>query len=318
MKPDLYRYLMAVEKTRNITKAAEMLHISQPALTKAILKHERELGVKLFDRESSPLILTYAGERYLQGIRKLLDIEQALHDEMGSIARGIKERVRIGVTVERGTSWLPKILPAFAILHPDVDVQVTEGINAALEEALLNNELDFCISTLPTVSKEIEYEVQDGSPVYLISSDKHSLARSVNLEVNSPLRPQYILPKQIEGERFLTLTPGQGMYFVAYHILNKYALRVDVVMRLTSQRTITLLAAAGLGLAFTTYNGTLQAINEPGIHPVFYTLDDPMYLRRNIITYKKNRAFSPAVMNLIALSRRVMLNSPMPLVEIQH
>ena len=102
MNTDIYHYLLTVAKTRNITRAAEMLHISQPALTKAIRRQEKELGVTLFDRTTSPLTLTYAGERYLESARKLLDIGSSLREEMKNIASGAKERVRMGITVERG------------------------------------------------------------------------------------------------------------------------------------------------------------------------------------------------------------------------
>ena len=140
---------MTVAKVRNITKAAAQLHISQPALTKAIHRQEKELGVTLFDRSVQPLTLTYAGERYFESVSKLLDIDTELREEMRNIARGTRERIRIGVSVERGTTWLPKILPHFAVSFPDVDVQVKEGVNAFFERALLSNQLDLCISTLP-------------------------------------------------------------------------------------------------------------------------------------------------------------------------
>ena len=113
MNNDIYRYLLTVAQTRNITRAAEMLHISQPALTKAIRRQEKDLGVTLFDRSTTPLKLTYAGERFLESARKLLDIGTAMREEMKNIALGAKERVRLGITVERGTAWLPLILPQF-------------------------------------------------------------------------------------------------------------------------------------------------------------------------------------------------------------
>ena len=82
MNNDIYRYLLTVAQTRNITRAAEMLHISQPALTKAIRRQEKDLGVTLFDRSTMPLKLTYAGERFLESARKLLDIGTAMREEM--------------------------------------------------------------------------------------------------------------------------------------------------------------------------------------------------------------------------------------------
>ena len=104
MNTDIYHYLLTVAKTRNITRAAEMLHISQPALTKAIRRQEKELGVTLFDRTTSPLTLTYAGERFLESARKLLDIGTAMREEMKNIASGAKERVRTSPSDPRRTS----------------------------------------------------------------------------------------------------------------------------------------------------------------------------------------------------------------------
>jgi DNA-binding transcriptional LysR family regulator len=318
MNFDIYRYLAAVAETRNITRAAQLLHISQPALTKAIRKRERELGVELFDRRTSPLSLTYAGERYLKNLLKLLDIQRSLRQEMDAIAAGTRELLRIGITVERGTTWLPFILPPYAAAHPEVKLQALEGTNESFEKDLLGNRLDLCISTLPVESDDIEYERVNESPVYLVSSPDHPFAREVDLSVNSLLKPHYIAPERLSGEKFLTLLPQQGMYRVAQQIFEKYALKVDVVMRLSSQSTITLLAAAGMGLAFTTYNGGTKALQTAGIHPVFYTVEEPLFCRKNIIAYKKDRVFSPAARDLIALTRSVLCNAPRLQIEIQR
>ncbi|MBQ8090889.1 MAG: LysR family transcriptional regulator [Pyramidobacter sp.] len=318
MNTDIFHYLITVAQTRNITRAAELLHISQPALTKAVRRQERELGVTLFDRSSTPLKLTYAGERYLESARKLLDIGIAMREEMKNIAAGAKERVRLGITVERGTAWLPLILPGFARDYPEVDVRVMEGTNAFFETAILAGQMDFCVSTLPIKSEDIAYEAVNDAPVYLISSAEHPLARFADLKTNSPLRPQYIKPELLEGADFLMLTPSQGMYRITQQVLEKYALHVNTVMQLTSQRTITLLAAAGMGLTFTTYSGATLAAEQKGFRPVFYTLEDPMYYRRNIIAYKKNRVFSPAVLALMDRTKRAILDMTHPKIEIRH
>ncbi|MBP3836296.1 MAG: LysR family transcriptional regulator [Pyramidobacter sp.] len=318
MNNDIYRYLLTVAQTRNITRAAEMLHISQPALTKAIRRQEKDLGVTLFDRSTTPLKLTYAGERFLESARKLLDIGTAMREEMKNIALGAKERVRLGITVERGTAWLPLILPQFVRDYPGVDVRVMEGTNAFFERAILAGQMDFCVSTLPIGSGDIAYEAVNDAPIYLISSADHPLARFADLSENSPLRPQYIVPELLEGEDFLMLTPAQGVYRVTQLLLEKYALHVKTVMQLTSLRTITLLAAAGMGLTFTTSNGAQLAMAQEQFHPVFYTIEDPMYYRRNIIAWKKDRVFSPAVLALIDRAKRAILDQPHPKIEIRH
>lgn len=318
MNTGIYRYLLTVAQTHNITRAAELLHISQPALTKAIRRQERELGVRLFDRGASPLELTYAGERFLESARRLLEIDAAMREEMKNIASGTKERVRLGIAVERGTVWLPLILPGFARDFPEVDVRVQEGTNEFFETAILAGRMDFCVSTLPIRSGDIVYEAVNDAPIYLISSASHPLARFADLNENGPLRPQYIRPDLLEGTDFLTLTPSQGMYRITQQVLEKYALHVNTVMQLTSQRTITLLAAAGMGLTFTTYNGAMMATAQKAFHPVFYTLEDPMYYRCNIIAYRKDRVFPPAVHALMERVKLAILSAPRPKITIRH
>lgn len=66
-----FEYVLAIAKEKNMTQAAKKLYISQPALTVTINKLEERLGVKLFDRTSNPIQLTYAGERYITRCKKL-------------------------------------------------------------------------------------------------------------------------------------------------------------------------------------------------------------------------------------------------------
>ena len=71
-------YLLALADTKNYSRAAEQCHISQPALTRYIKNLEEELNVTLFDRSSFPIRLTYAGERYIDGLLKILEMKEKL------------------------------------------------------------------------------------------------------------------------------------------------------------------------------------------------------------------------------------------------
>ena len=90
------KYIITVARTGNISQAARELYLSQPALTKAIQKTEEELGVRLFERDSLPLRLTFAGERYVQQCKKILNIQRTLTREMQDIAQGEKRADRGG------------------------------------------------------------------------------------------------------------------------------------------------------------------------------------------------------------------------------
>ena len=117
-----YIYISAVAALQNLTKAAEELHISQPALTKAIRRTEEETGVQLFERRSNSLRLTYAGERFLNGAKNLIEAKNMLDREMLQIASGQRGKISLGIHPEIAASWLPKMLPEFAVRYPDIEI----------------------------------------------------------------------------------------------------------------------------------------------------------------------------------------------------
>ncbi len=305
-----YRYIAMVARTKNITKAAEALHISQPALTKALRKTEEELGLRLFERDAVPIRLTYAGERYLAEIKKILNVQETLDREMAAISTGRKGRVTVGVPVESASAWLPPVLPEFVETHPDVEVKIYEGNSDSFERGLLDGTLDFCIYTLPVLSSDLDYEIVEENPVFLVSSDRHPFARDADPDTNGPTCPQYLDPRRLNGEKLLTLTPDRGMYRTAMQVLERHGVRVEIVLQLTSNYTISSLAAAGLGLAFTTHSAGMRMLTVPHLHPVFYTVDDPIFTRKTVIAFRKGNCLSPAAQDLADLTKAMMSRLP--------
>ena len=104
-------YLLAVAELQSFSKAAEKCFTSQPALTRCIKSMEQELGVKLFDRSSSPIRLTYAGERYVAGMRKILAMKGKLDQEMEEIANARRDRLVVGMPSTRCHTPYPAGIP---------------------------------------------------------------------------------------------------------------------------------------------------------------------------------------------------------------
>lgn len=313
-----YRYIAVLAKTKSFTKASEELHISQPALTKAIQKTEEEAGLPLFDRKSSPLHLTFAGERFLNEAIKILNIQDTLEKEMSRIASGGKGKVIMGVPVESAASWLPKILPDFVAQHPDIEIAIVEGSSDDFEKRLLEGTIDLCIYHLPVYSKELEYEVLEERPIFLLSSDRHPFAGNINLELNSPRTPFFLDSRRLEGERFLTPTPEKGMCRVAMQILERHGVNVNVVLQLASNYTVSRLAAAGFGLCFTTYAAAERLKKSSDVSPVFYTLDDPIFTRKTIIAYRTGDCLSQAARAMLDLARIKIAGAPKQQIRIHY
>lgn len=96
-----FTYVDMVAACGSFTKAAAKLFISQPALSNYIGKVEEELGVKLFDRSSTPLTLTYAGEQYLKRARVIIGQIHEMDKEIRDITQNMKGKIRLGFPSER-------------------------------------------------------------------------------------------------------------------------------------------------------------------------------------------------------------------------
>ena len=153
-----FRYVEAVAELKSFTKAAERLYISQPALTKSIGKLERELGVKLFDRTTTPVQLTYAGERYLAGMKNIAAMRYQLEKELEDISNMRKERLVVGIPDTRSQRWLPKILPAFLRERPGIDLRIIEERSTGqAEHQLAQGRIDLAvIVTLPMTTTGLD------------------------------------------------------------------------------------------------------------------------------------------------------------------
>ncbi|WP_181995657.1 LysR family transcriptional regulator [Clostridium sp. AM58-1XD] len=106
-------YIVKVAECQNITKAAKALFVSQPSLSQFISKAEEELGVKIFDRSTNPLTLTYAGRKYIEAARKILDINDNVKKELQDIAGYQKGLINLGIPKERGSYMLPGLMKEF-------------------------------------------------------------------------------------------------------------------------------------------------------------------------------------------------------------
>ena len=152
---DKLEYVLAIASEQNMRRASEKLCLSQPALTASINRLEEELGVTLFDRSCRPIRLTEAGECYIRGMRKLRRVELELRAELKTLAE--KEGTfTLGIGTGRALHWVPKILPAFHVIHPNVKFQVCNGTWEELMDRLSDGTIDAAIGTLNTSSAEIQ------------------------------------------------------------------------------------------------------------------------------------------------------------------
>lgn len=228
--------LVVLAEEGSFVRAAERAHLSQPALTRGIQSLERELGVRLFDRDRQGVVPTPAGRRLLDRARRILfearglerDAELLRHDQLGE--------VRFGAGSYPAAILLPDVLATLINEYPDLDVKAEVNDWATLLRKVEDEELDFAVVERRTVSPEARLEtrllsVEEAG--WYVRAD-HPLAARPQLTLRD-LRAYPLvsvpLPATAKShlQRRLGLAPGEALS-LGIECNDLYALR-EVVMR---------------------------------------------------------------------------------------
>lgn len=154
------RYAIMLYENRNFSAVAEKLGITQPALSKQILNLETELGVKLFDRTTTPLSVTSAGEHFFREAKSLLYKEDKLLHSMEEYRSGKRGSLNIGISPFRSMYLVPEIIKKIKNEYPDVEVVLHEASSDILRKESAEGKYDFAIVNLP-----VDESVLDVTPI---------------------------------------------------------------------------------------------------------------------------------------------------------
>lgn len=143
------QYAVLLAEARNFSQVAESLSISQPALSKQIISLEQDLGVKLFDRSTSPLTLTPAGEQFIEAARELLYREDQLKRSMEGFKTGERGRLVIGISPFRSLYLVPEVIRRLHEKYPGAQVILNEAGSTQLHKEAVDGQYDFAIMNLP-------------------------------------------------------------------------------------------------------------------------------------------------------------------------
>lgn len=147
MNLEQLRGFVAVADIGHFTRAAEILHVAQPSLSRQIAALEQEVGGELFHRARGNITLTAAGETLLPRARRMLADAEAIRVEMGELAGLQRGRVRLGATPTLCVSLVAEAMSAFHRVHPGIGLQLTEAGSRLLIERLTAGELDMALIT---------------------------------------------------------------------------------------------------------------------------------------------------------------------------
>ena len=136
------RTFVAVGREGHLTRAADLLCLSQPAVSAHVKALEEELGLALFERGAKGMTLTPAGQHLLEHAEKVLTARQELIHEAGRIKGVVNGRLRLGTVGDAEMLRLGPFLSRMAERHPHVTIQLRSGYSGTVIEDILNNRLD--------------------------------------------------------------------------------------------------------------------------------------------------------------------------------
>ena len=201
------RYLKEVARQESFTRAAELLHITQSALSKSIAKLEDEVGVKLFERDGNRIHLNPFGKAMLRSSdQALVDLENGLKQvrEMAGLEQGT---VRVGVGAE---VFIKHLVKEFLLRHPNVSMtcllQSPEQMAASLEEGTM----DFVVTTDPVDGSGINWQPIYTDQLTVLMSERHPLSER-----------ESIFLEELANDRFVISNMGPGMRSNAYELCRK-------------------------------------------------------------------------------------------------
>lgn len=150
-------YVLTIAKAGSFSKAAELLFVTQPALSQYVRRLGKNLRVKLFYRKQTHVELTPAGSHYVKKGAKILEEMKALENDMLHWENQVKNTLRIGISQFYGKWFLAYVLQAVKDKFPAYQLQIVDKESRNLESQILQGELDFAILPEPVFYEDISF-----------------------------------------------------------------------------------------------------------------------------------------------------------------
>lgn len=278
----------AVSRQLSFTKAAEVLFMTQPAVTFQIKQLEEHCNARLFDRGHGKVSLTLAGEVVLEYAEKILNLSDELDQRLAEMTGEIAGSLHIGASMTIAEYLLPRILGEFKSQHPGVKPRMTVANSESIEHRIVEHTIDmgFIESSSHLPGLQTEYCCDDELQVICRSS--HPLAKH-----------KHLTPKQLLAYPFVSRELGSGTreftdkYFRDQGVAES---DLEIVMELGSPEALKGVVEAGLGYAIVS---RATSVKEKKLADLVSIPLQPKLIRKLSLVYPKER-FRSRLVNAFA------------------
>jgi len=293
------QYILEIAKERNITTAAANLYISQPSLSSLLASVEKEVGAQLFDRNSSPMNLTEAGEIYIETARSILNSLDTMQKRINDLTESLHGRLRLGCTTHQSPLLIPVVLAAITERYPEIQIMLTEDSPAMLEKLLLSGELDLYFSVgnrklhpRLTTAILIQEEVMMFAPA----------SRELPTLEPSPARRFPVIDfSKLGNEPFVLMKEGHQLRRIMDTVFEENDFRPNVILETSSWQTCLRMVTNKIASTLLPYIAT----EAPACRMSAYCLNKEYYWQSSLY-YRKNAYFSKIMHAFISTAKEVL------------
>lgn len=234
--------MVEIARFGHMTRAAESLGVSQPALSAAVRKLEDELGTELFHRTGLGVELTEAGKVFVEHARATIQASEQARDAVRSLVGLETGSIRVGAGATATGYLLPSAIHAVRDEYPGLRFSIREAGSSAVAEGVVSGELDLGIVTLPIVhprGDELMVIHEIGDELMLIVPSGHELDGRKSFRWSD-----------LEGEAVVAFEAGSAVREVIDSASSAHGVSLSVVMELRSIEAIVQMVRAGIGVGF--------------------------------------------------------------------
>ncbi|WP_434310972.1 LysR family transcriptional regulator [Hominifimenecus sp. rT4P-3] len=291
------KYLITLAEEGNMTAAAQKLFISQPSLSYLLGYVEKELGAELFNRNTTPLSLTAAGECYIEAARKILSMKREMENHISDITKEQQSTLQIGCGAQLSAILYPKVLPDFIRAYPNVTLKLVEDHFVNLCTQLLRGELDAFVANRlmedGTVDSAFLYREEFG----VVAPESWQLKFAVDSSHSYPV----IDIDELRGLPFVLVKQGQSLRRNIDEVFEIYDIKPKIILETNNWETCYRMVAQNIGCTILPHTAQFFSVVPSGVNR--YSLPGKHF--RDVRIYWSKRGYRPeSLEHFIALCQK--------------
>ncbi len=286
------RTIRAIHQAGGLARAADILNITQSALSHQVKGLEEQAGVELFVRRSKPLKLSGAGHRLLALAEKVLPEIEALEEDFQNLKTGKSGRLHIAIECHACFEWLFPVLEEFRKAWPEVDVDIRPGLAFGALPALEREEVDLVVSSDPETLRGIEFQpLFDYEPVF-VAAAQHPLAAK-----------EFVVAEDFRDVQLITYPVDRSRLDVFTELLLPAKVEPRSVRQVELTAVILLLVASNRGVAVLPD----WVVREVRYHSDYVTrpLTEDGVTKRLYAAIRSDDRAKPFMAHLLQLARKI-------------